>query len=124
MIRSLVCQVVLTTCLAGTGLGATAVMAQDRTPNRVAVTFANADFKDEAQVEQVYRKLYKAAQYVCESEGAGPKWREDDDRACERQAVDDAVTDLHRPQLSRLHLRLDADPDRIARAMPTQENSR
>lgn len=120
MIRQIACL----TFVACTALGATGVMAQDLTPDRVKVTFANSDFKTQEQTQAVYRKLYQVAQYVCESEGAGPKWREADDRACERQAMNDAVTDLHQPALTKLNMQMDADPDRMARIMPVEENAR
>ncbi len=120
MIRQIVC-LSLVACAA---LGAAGATAQDRTPNRMAVTFADSDFTTREQAQKVYRKLYQVAQYVCESEGAGPKWREPDDRACEHQAMNDAVTDLNKPELTKMHMRMDADPDRIARAVPVEENAR
>lgn len=61
--------------------------ADDLTPTRVAVTFKTADLNSPAKAQNVRARLYKAAQYVCESEGEGPKWREADDRACEAEAM-------------------------------------
>jgi len=120
MIRHIVCL----SLVACTTLAASGVMAQDLTPSRVTVTFADSDFKTREQAQKVYRKLYQVAQYVCESEGAGPQWREADDRACERQAMNDAVTDLNKPELNKVHTRMDADPERLARIMPVEENAR
>ena len=93
----------------GTGL---ACPAQDRTPQKVAITFQSADLRDPAKAEAVRMRLLKAAQYVCESEGAGPKWREADDRACESEAMQKAEWQLARSQGERL-ARNDPPPARI-----------
>jgi UrcA family protein len=68
--------------------------ADDLTPTRVAVTFKTADLSNPAKAQNVRARLYKAAQYVCESEGEGPKWREADDRACEAEAMQKAEQQL------------------------------
>jgi len=95
---------------------ASLAQAQDANPYRTSVTFNTASLKTPEGAEAAYRELYKAAQVVCDTQEAGPKWREADDRACERQAVADAVTDLAQPQLYRLNLQFNADPDRLARS--------
>jgi UrcA family protein len=94
-------------------LGASlACSAQDRTPQKVAITFKSADLRDPAKAEAVRVRLLKAAQYVCESEGEGPKWREADDRACESEALQKAEWQLARSQGEKL-ARNDLPPARI-----------
>jgi UrcA family protein len=72
--------------------------ADDLTPTKTRVVFRNADLNDPAKAQTVRAQLYRAAQYVCESEGEGPKWRQTDDRACEAEAMQKAEQQLSASQ--------------------------
>ncbi len=70
---------------------------------RSDVKFPHVDFSDPAQVDAVYRRLKSEARYVCEeaatyAQNEAPSAQ----RACEADAMANAVHDINRPQLSRL----------------------
>jgi len=92
---SLLMALALTAGVTGTAM---ACAAQDVTPTRVAVTFPNADLANPARASDIHSRMLKAAQFVCESEGEGPKWREADDRACETEAMQKAEQQLKAAQ--------------------------
>ena len=98
--------------------------AQDTNPYRTSVTFDTAKFKTREGAETIYSELYKAAQIVCDTQEAGPRWRENDDRACESQAVSDAVSDLQQSQLYLVHQDMNADPDRMARFLSQEKDKK
>jgi UrcA family protein len=86
--------------------------AQDRTPDQRAVV-AHVDFNDARQTKTFYAGLKAAAKAVCDSDMSAPLVVEAD-RACERQALNDAVRQIDAPQLSRL------DADKTLRADKAQ----
>lgn len=85
---------------AGAALAAFTCLAQDTTPTQVNITFSNADLADPTKAADIHDKLLKAAQFVCESEGEGPAWRQADDRACETDAVQTAERHLKALQIA------------------------
>jgi len=95
--------------------------AQDTNHSRVTVRLAG-NFDDPSQAGDAYRRLYEAAQEVCWSKGEGPWWRSADDRACENEAMNEAIAKLDQPQLTRLHNLIGVDSNRIA-ALDARRNS-
>jgi len=59
------------------------------------------DFNKPSQVRTLYHRLEQVAHEVCQSDDSDPMTREGD-KACEAQAVSDAVRDINQPQLTRL----------------------
>lgn len=90
---------------------APAAHAGDRLPpNKVAVSFRDVDFDRPETVETLYKRLQYASKVACDTLEAEERFREADDRACERDAVKGAVRDIDRPALTALDARADADP--------------
>lgn len=77
--------------------------ADDSASVRSDVKFPHVDFSDPSQVNAVYRRLKSEARYVCEEAAT---YAQNDapsaQRACEADALANAVHDIDRPQLSRL----------------------
>jgi UrcA family protein len=89
------------------GLFAASAALADSEPGttKVDVTFETRQLEDPAQAKAVYARLYKAVQYVCQTDGGdGPLWRLADDRACENDAMKGALQQLHRPELTALYV--------------------
>ncbi|ESQ94444.1 UrcA family protein [Asticcacaulis benevestitus] len=106
--------VFMTGLMAGAIFAAQTASAQDNV-SRVDVTFETRDLRDPARAEVVYAQINKAAKKACWSEGEGPGFRIIDDRACEEQAVDEAVADLHSAEMNRVHAaRTDRSPPQMA----------
>ncbi len=86
-------------------LAAPAAFAQEPGTTKVDVTFPTRQLADPAEAKVVYARLYKAVQYVCQTEGGeGPSWRIVDDRACEDEAMKDALQQLNIPELTVLYV--------------------
>ncbi|ESQ84112.1 hypothetical protein AEAC466_10220 [Asticcacaulis sp. AC466] len=90
---------------AGTMVCAFGAAAAESNVSRIPVTFENRDLNDPARSEAAYARLYKVVQRVCDTTQAGPKSRAEDDRACEEQAMDEAVANLGSQEMRRLHSR-------------------
>jgi UrcA family protein len=72
---------------------------------RIDITFQTWQLEDPTEVKAVYARLYKAVQYVCQTDGGdGPLWRVADDRACEDDAMRGALQQLKRPELNALYV--------------------
>lgn len=82
---------------------------QARVPMQRTV-HANVDFNDAKQTQAFYVKLQVAAHSVCHSEISNLEI-ERADRACERQALSDAVKQVNVAQLTQLYARLDGHDD-------------
>jgi len=96
--------------LGGLALSASAAPLDEATTGKVQVTFADRDLKDPARAGAVYDRLYTAAQEACDSKEPGPAWRAADDRLCEQQAMDEAVSELGSGEVSRRHREATAAP--------------
>jgi UrcA family protein len=84
---------------------APAAFAQEPGTTKVDVTFPTRQLADPAEAKAVYTRLYKVVQYVCQTEGGeGPSWRIADDRACEDEAMQGALQQLNRPELTALYI--------------------
>lgn len=80
---------------------APAAFAQEAGVTKVDITFKIRQLTDPAEAKAVYARLYKAVQYVCQTDGGeGPTWRIADDRACEAEAMQGALQQLNRPELT------------------------
>ncbi|MDV6330291.1 UrcA family protein [Asticcacaulis sp. 201] len=90
---------------AGTMVCAFGAAAAEGNVSRIPVTFENRDLNDPARSEAAYARLYKVVQRVCDTVQAGPRYRADDDRACEEQAMDEAIANLGSQEMRRLHKR-------------------
>ncbi len=77
-----------------------AAFAQDRTPAQMNVSVASLDLTKPSDAHAAYVKIQAAAHDVCTSDSSDPRTT-NDDRACEQQAVTDAVRSLHSEQLAR-----------------------
>ena len=78
--------------------------AQEPGITKVDVTFQTRQLQDPAEAKAVYARLYKAVQYVCQTDGGeGPSWRIADDRACEDEAMHGALQQLNMPELTALY---------------------
>ena len=108
----------MTGLMVGAIFAAQNASAQDNV-SRVDVTFKTRDLRDPARAEAVYGQIEKAAKKACWTEEEGPAWRIEDDRACEQQAVDEAVADLHSAEMNRVHA---ARTDRSAPQMAMSEH--
>lgn len=82
---------------AGLAGAASAETVADQRP----VYSRDIDFNKPSQVRALYSRLQAVAHDVCQSDGNDPMTREGD-KACEAQAVSDAVRDINQPQLTRL----------------------
>lgn len=83
---------------------APAAFAQAPGVTKVGVSFPTRQLQDPAEAKAVYARLYKVVQYVCQTGGGeGPSWRIADDRACEDEAMQDALQQLNRPELTALY---------------------
>ena len=86
-------------------LAAPAAFAQEPGTTKVDVTFTTRQLHDPAEAKVVYARLYKAVQYVCQTDGGeGPSWRIADDRACEDEAMKGALQQLNVPELTALYI--------------------
>jgi UrcA family protein len=81
--------------------------ASHRTADQVTVSTRNVDFQNPAQVERIYNRVVTAARSVCDSDG-GDIMTQADDKACEQQAVKDALDELHQPALYQVADRVDS----------------
>ena len=78
--------------------------AQEPGVTKVDITFKTRQLADPAEAKAVYARLYKVVQYVCQTDGGeGPSWRIVDDRACEDEAMQGALQQLNRPELTALY---------------------
>ena len=86
-----------------TALVAGAAHADDRAriDQERAVSTAKTDFNTPSQVKMLYKRIATAAEAVCHSEISDPITA-NEDAACARQAVSDAVREINAPQLSAL----------------------
>ncbi|WP_443747932.1 UrcA family protein [Asticcacaulis solisilvae] len=89
------------TMLAAAGFAA-AASAEDRGADQRPVYSRDIDFSKPAQVRTLYSRLQQVAYEVCRSEGERDPQTLDADKACEAQAVTDAVRDINQPQLTQL----------------------
>jgi len=74
----------------------------DREPSVERVDL-RADFRDPAQVRDVYARLQQAAMFVCGVQPGSDRTRSAADRACADQALGEAVGKLDRPLLTAMH---------------------
>jgi UrcA family protein len=84
-------------------------------PNKVAVSFKDIDFDRPESVEALYKRLQYASKVVCDTQEPEELFRENDNRACERDTVKGAVRDIDRPSLTALDARADAESIALAR---------
>ncbi|MFT4077032.1 MAG: UrcA family protein [Asticcacaulis sp.] len=83
---------------------APAAFAQDQGTQKVDVTFPTRQLRDPAEAKAVYARLYKAVQYVCQTDGGeGPLWRRADDQACEDEAMKGVLAQINQPQIQALY---------------------
>ena len=73
--------------------------AEERAPTAAPVSLAKVDFQDKASVKAFYNRLVYAAREVCDS-GVSDRSIRRADAACERAAIDRAVSELQRPLLT------------------------
>lgn len=103
---------------AAVAIAAPAVHAADanavRTADHMTVSLHQVDFQNPDQVRVAYARLTAAAHSVCDSE-SGNIMIQAEDRACEQQAIRDALADLQQPALYRV-----ADADRANHKTPQQ----
>ncbi len=78
----------------------------DRTPAQTTVALKGADLGNGDSAKFAYARLEAAAKRVCDSDGASDPLTANDDRACEQDAMRDALATVNAPQLSML-----AQPD-------------
>jgi len=71
--------------------------AQDRVPAQVTMKFSAADQRD---ARTLTNRLNAAAKLVCDSDMVADPKTAEADRACEQQAVNDALRDLNRTQVA------------------------
>jgi len=89
---------------------APAAQAGDQSPPyKVTVSFKDIDFNRPEAVEALYKRLQYASKVACDTLEPEVPYREADDRACEREAVQGAVRDVDRPALTALHARASAE---------------
>jgi len=100
---------------AGFAAAASAETVSDQRP----VYSRDIDFNKPSQVRTLYHRLQQVAHDVCQSDDSDPMTREAD-RACEAQAVSDAVRDIDQPQLTRLD---DAQNGRNASSLAWNDGS-
>ena len=67
------------------------------------VSLKGVDFNDRAQVENLYRRLKVTARNVCSDARPSTVAMQNRDRQCARDALDNAVAKLDRPQLRLVH---------------------
>lgn len=86
-----------------TALVAGAAHADDRArvEQERTVSAAKTDFNNPGQVKMLYKRITAAAEAVCHSELSDPITA-NEDAACGRQAVSEAVREINAPQLSAL----------------------
>jgi UrcA family protein len=94
--------VFMTGLIAGAVFAAQTASAQDNV-SHVSVTFETRDMREPGRAEAIYARIERAAKTACWIDGEGPAFRLADDRACQKQAVDEAVADLHSDEINRLH---------------------
>ncbi len=100
MNRSTVIAAVLSAAMISSALVSGVAFAQDRTPDQMNVSVARLDLNKASDAQTAYAKIRAAAHDVCTSDSSDPRTA-NDDRACEQQAVTDAVRSLHSEQLAR-----------------------
>ncbi len=84
---------------------APAAFAQEPGITKVNVTFETRQLQNPVEAKAVYARLYKVVQYVCQTDGGeGPAWRIADDRACEDDAMRDALQQLNMPELKAFYV--------------------
>jgi len=83
--------------VAGFAAAASAETVADQRP----VYSRDIDFNKPSQVRALYSRLQAVAHEVCQSDDSDPMTA-NADKACEAQAVTDAVRDINQPQLTRL----------------------
>ena len=90
---------------AAVAIAAPAVHAGDmnavRTDDHMTVSLRNVDFQNPVKAQEAYNRLVAAAHNVCDSQ-SGNLMIQAEDRACEQQAVRDALNDLQQPALYRV----------------------
>ena len=118
MFRTLAIALTLSTA----SLVAVAAHAEDRTPAQMQVSVDHVDFNNSAQVRDLYTKLDAAAQNVCDSDVVGDPMTAMADKACERDAVSDAVRQINQPQLSALDGQ-GADATQMAQARDSSDTT-
>ncbi|MCR6659858.1 MAG: UrcA family protein [Asticcacaulis sp.] len=97
-------RIALTLALLSGLTAAPVAFAQEPGTTKVDVTFPTRQLDDPAETKAVYARLYKVVQYVCQTEGGeGPSWRIADDRACEDEAMQGALQQLNKPELTALY---------------------
>lgn len=78
----------------------------NRTADQTTVSLRDVDFNNPAQAQSAYNRLIAAAHNVCDSQ-TGDIMVQAEDRACEHQAIKDALNDLQQPALYRIADRAD-----------------
>lgn len=90
---------------AALAIAAPAVHAEDvqatRTADHMTVSLRDIDFQNPVQVRGAYNRLVAAAHNVCDSQ-TGDIVIQAEDKACEQEAVRDALNDLQQPALFRV----------------------
>ncbi len=81
--------------------GFAAVASAEDVAEQRPVYSRDIDFSKPSQVRNLYHRLEVVAHDVCQSDVSDPLTKEAD-KACEAQAVTDAVRDVNQPQLTRL----------------------
>ncbi len=102
MIRNLFCAGLLSLA----AFTASSAFAADRTPEQSTVTLKGADLGSSDQARFAYARIEAAARRVCDSDTSDPLTA-NEDRACEQQAVSDALSALNAPQLGMLAMTAD-----------------
>ncbi len=97
---------------AALAIAAPSVHAEDanavRVDDHMTVSLNHVDFQKPEQAREAYGRLRAAAHAVCDSQ-SGDIVIQAEDKACEQQAVRDALNDLQQPALLRV-----AEADRKA----------
>ena len=87
--------------------------AAERVPSQLIVSLKNTDFSNPDQARFAMAKLEAAAKRVCDSDVSDPA-TQNADRACERDAVNQALAEANNPTLTQMAMRSD-DGDRADR---------
>ncbi len=97
MFRTVICAGLLSLA----AMSAQSASAADRAPSQVRVNLNKVDFSKPEQAKFAYAKLEAAAKMVCDSEVYDPVTA-NDDKACEDQAVRQALAQASEPTLEQL----------------------
>lgn len=80
-------------------MNAASASTQDSSASRVTVRYADLDLSQPADAQVLYRRLQRAAASVCGTTTSGDLEAKSRWARCYRQALQQAVTQVHAPQL-------------------------